>query len=127
MKWPGILCTLFVSAATALAQGPNQSAIQPTSLTPVAHESVLAPAEMVSDGDAGPGGTGDLAGTHQFDNFIGFISNPFFNIDPRALTALYPLTSATWFSTLPALPNGNIWIPPAGALTVAFSDGWRWA
>src|SRR5262249_12558616 len=68
-------------------------------------------------------GLGDgLAGTHDFDNFIGFMSNPLFNIDPRAVTELYPLTGATWVSPIPALPSGNIWIPPIAGLTVALSD-----
>jgi hypothetical protein len=45
-----------------------------------------------------------------------------FNIDPRAATEMMPITGWTWFSTSPALPNGNAWIVPSAALTVALSE-----
>jgi hypothetical protein len=37
-----------------------------------------------------------LTGNHHFDNFIGWISNPLQNIDPRALTELYPIFGSVW-------------------------------
>jgi hypothetical protein len=65
---------------------------------------------------------GFLAGTHDFDHFIGFMSNPLFNIDPRAVTELLPVTGFTWFEASRSLPNGNLWLVPGAAMTVALSE-----
>ncbi len=62
-----------------------------------------------------------FAGNHEFDNFIGFLSNPLQNIDPRAMTAIWPIYIGNWFTTTPALPDGNVHMPGAG-LYVALSD-----
>jgi hypothetical protein len=65
---------------------------------------------------------GRLSGNHNFDNFIGFMSNPVFNIDPRAVTELWPLFGSTWTSSIPALPSANIWIPGGAGINVALSE-----
>jgi hypothetical protein len=64
---------------------------------------------------------GLLNGTHKFDNFIGFMSNPIQNIDPRAVTEVWPMFGSTWFSGVPALPGGDAQIYGAG-LYLALSD-----
>jgi hypothetical protein len=127
MKWQGSLFALILLASAVFAQGPTQEPVYPLPLTHVAGEGVP---PLPDDGGApifsspcpGTSGGGPLSGTHDFDNFIGFMSNPLFNIDPRAVTELYPLTGQTWVEPIPALPSGNIWIPPVVGLTVALSD-----
>jgi hypothetical protein len=89
------------------------------SAQPVTGDSGAAPLYCAS---SGAGHSSCLPGTHDFDQFIGFMSNIAFNIDPRAVTELMPITGASWVSTIPALPNGNIWIPPGAALTLALSE-----
>jgi hypothetical protein len=64
---------------------------------------------------------GMLSGNHNFPNFINFISNPLQNIDPRAVTAIYPLFLGSWVSGPPALPDGNIQVY-GPASTVALSE-----
>ena len=64
---------------------------------------------------------GFLTGNHNFPNFINFISNPIQNIDPRAVTALYPIFESARASSVPALPNGDVQLYGAAA-TVALSD-----
>lgn len=62
-----------------------------------------------------------LSGNHDFANFIGFISNPLQNIDPRAVTALYPIFGSAWTSTIGPVPDGNFQLYGPG-ITVALSD-----
>src|SRR5262249_10930578 len=103
MKWQGSLFALILLASAGFAQGPTQEAVYPLPLTHAPGEGVT---PLPDDGGAplfscacqGTSWGGHLAGTHDFDNFIGFMSNPLFNIDPRAVTELYPLTGQTWVS-----------------------------
>ena len=71
--------------------------------------------------DAASRENGPLSGNHEFANFIGFISDPLQNIDPRAVTAIYPLFGNEWVGTAAPFPDatGQIYGP---ALTVALSD-----
>src|SRR5262245_56243418 len=46
-----------------------------------------------------------LASNRHFPNFIGFISNPLQNIDPRSLTQVVPIFGASWVVTTRALPD----------------------
>jgi len=64
---------------------------------------------------------GFLTGNHNFRNFINFISNPLQSIDPRAVTAIYPIYGSTWVTTSAPIPDGNIQLL-GPALTVALSD-----
>src|SRR5574341_2105128 len=99
MKWQGSLLALVLMSSQALAQEAS------------------APVTYFDAADTRPclfncnGGSlcDRMAGNHNFDNFIGFISNPLFNIDPRAVTALYPIFGKSWFSTSGALPEGDLW------------------
>jgi hypothetical protein len=60
-------------------------------------------------------------GDNEFPNFIGFISNPTLNLDPRALTQLWPVFSSTWASALPPVPGGDFQAYGAG-ISVALSE-----
>ena len=92
-------CTLIAAlwlSSTALALEPVQGAkdwIPPSGLTATVSETV------VYDGEPVRGARGFLDGNHGFDNFIGFMSNPEFNIDPR------PLPSSGLSSAVPGPPR----------------------
>jgi hypothetical protein len=71
-----------------------------------------------------PGGF--LTGNHNFPRFIGFMSNPIMNIEPRSVTELYPVFLANWASPFPPLPSGNAQLYAVGlnlALTERLSVG----
>src|SRR5262249_52565594 len=134
MKWQGSLFSLILLASTGFAHGRTLETANSLPLAPAVGDFVpsvpdhtSAPLDSCPCSASGLGNR--LAGTHDFDNFIGFMSNPLFNIDPRAVTELYPITGATWVNPIPALPSGNIWILPTAGLTVALSDrlavGWN--
>ncbi|HEV3080612.1 MAG TPA: hypothetical protein VGY66_12570 [Gemmataceae bacterium] len=125
MKWQWSFLAVLLLGSPGLAQQsqktPAEPGLVPNVLVddgprPDYHSSVL----PTSEEQTPPGGY--LDGTHEFDHFIGFMSNPLFNIDPRAVTELLPITGFTWFNTSPALPNGNLWLVPGAALTAALSD-----
>jgi hypothetical protein len=71
----------------------------------------------------GPADTrGDrLSGNHNFVNVINWVSNPLQNIDPRAVTAVYPLFLGTWVSNTPPVPNGDAQVY-GPAITIALSE-----
>lgn len=74
---------------------------------------------LISSVDIAP--ADPLAGNHRFDRFIGFMSNPTQNIDPRSMTALWPVFMANSVSSTPALPSADVQLYGAG-LTVALSE-----
>ena len=76
---------------------------------------------LVADAGLDGGNGGSASGLRGFSNFIGFMSNPVQNIDPRALTELYPIFGSVWTSTAGLLPSANAQVYGAG-LTVALSD-----
>ena len=49
------------------------------------------------------------------------MSNPLQNIDPRALTELYPIFGSAWVATVPPVPRGDFQVYRAG-LTIALSE-----
>jgi hypothetical protein len=66
------------------------------------------------------------AGTQGFSNFIGFMSNPLQNVDPRSLTQVWPLFLGAWTSEFGPLPSSDFQIYGAGinlALTERLSIG----
>jgi hypothetical protein len=65
--------------------------------------------------------SGRLVGNRKFSNFIGFLGNPLQNIDPRAVTEIYPIFGTSSFNTAGPLPGGNFQLYGAG-LTVALSE-----
>jgi hypothetical protein len=111
------LLALVLLTASAQAQTPPPATPMPA---PVDPWQVAPPS-----GAAGAAPTGSdngfLTGNHNFPNFINFVSNPLQNIDPRAVTALYPIFLSSWVSSVPAVPDGDIQLYGA-ALTVALSD-----
>ena len=62
-----------------------------------------------------------LRGNQSFQNFIGFMSNPTQNIDPRAVTESWPVFDTIHTSAIPALPSATAQVYGAG-LNVALSD-----
>ncbi len=66
-------------------------------------------------------GNGFLTGNHNFRNFIGYMSNPLFAIDPRSQTEMYPLFMSTSVKSFPALPTGSIQLYGAG-MNVAVTE-----
>jgi hypothetical protein len=78
--------------------------------------------EAIAEADRGNGnGRGFLTGDRGFQNFIGFMSNPQQNIDPRAVTELWPVFAGAWPSTSSFLPSGNMQVYGAG-LYLALSE-----
>lgn len=63
-----------------------------------------------------------LAGNHNFDNFIGFMSNPILNIDPRAVTELWPIWGVTRVSSTRVLPTVTVWPMPSAGINVAIGE-----
>jgi hypothetical protein len=87
-----------------------------------------APATVVEQngnfGDDSSGGF--LTSDRGFPNFIGFISNPTRNIDPRSLTQLFPIFTYAWTDPFRVIPNGQLSAYGAGldlALTERLSVG----
>ncbi len=118
MKWPGSLLALLVALSNGLAQDVPPLA---TGLP-----AILETAGSLPDGAApvfgSPGEQSTfLTGNHNFVNFIGFLSNPLQNIDPRAVTALYPIFGSAWTSEAGPVPSGDFQLYGPG-LTVALSD-----
>jgi hypothetical protein len=62
-----------------------------------------------------------LSGNHNFANFINWMSNPLSNIDPRAVTAVYPLFLGEWVSNTPPIPNADFQVY-GPAITIALSE-----
>jgi hypothetical protein len=121
MKCRWSLLVLVLLGPAALAQevapapaGPAAPVLFPTEMTGTTHVAFSRDGPEVAQG-------GPLSGNHDFANFIGFISNPVQNIDPRAVTAIYPIFGSSWFSTTPPIPEGDMQVYGA-ALTVALSE-----
>ena len=66
-------------------------------------------------------GEGRFASNRKFPNFIGWMSDPFENIDPRSLTQIQPIFGSFWLNTTQALPDANFQLygPP---ISVALTD-----
>ncbi len=119
MKWQLSLLMAILLTAPALAQEPPLATGSPmapvfvATETPDGHQSLIPNSpEAWSD---------RLSGNHNFVNFINWMSNPLQNIDPRAVTALYPLFGSSWVSHDAPIPNGDGQIYGV-ALTVALSE-----
>jgi hypothetical protein len=117
MKRYASLLAVLVIASPAFSQ-------EPATIVP----SVSAPSETIASSPSVFDGfvpssesNGFLTGNHNFPRFIGFVGNPLFNIDPRAVTEIVPLFDTVSVSTSRFLPDGNAQIY-GPAVTVALSD-----
>jgi hypothetical protein len=121
MKRTGGGLALLVLGCTELAQEPAPHAAVPADPFLVA-DVVPRPSQALCPAD-GPAGAErrPLAGNHNFRNFIGFMSNPLQNIDPRAVTAIYPIFGGAWLSNTFPVPDGDFQLY-GPALTVALSE-----
>jgi hypothetical protein len=76
-----------------------------------------------------------LSGNRNFPNFIGFMSNPVQNIDPRALTQIFPIYGISWMSSSPPVPDSmlqvvgpGVYIALSERLSVGLTQGaYAWA
>ncbi len=59
-----------------------------------------------SSGDDSSGGF--LTSDRGFPNFIGFVSNPTRNFDPRSLTQLWPIFTYAWTDPFRVIPSGQL-------------------
>src|SRR5262245_13710622 len=112
---------LMVLGSQVLAQEVLPESPAPTSPL-IISEDMTAPAQVYGPGDTSAHSHGGfLSGNHNFPDFIGWMSNPLQNIDPRAVTAIYPLFMSQWVSTAPPIPSGDFQVygPP---ITIALSD-----
>jgi hypothetical protein len=121
MKWRLCLLVLVLIGSPAMTQEPAAASLDAKALLLTPGE-MAGPSQAMSTVDGPPASEGGmLAGNHNFANFIGFMSNPLQSIDPRSLTAIYPLFLGTWVSNDPPVPNadGQVYGP---AVTVALSE-----
>jgi hypothetical protein len=117
MKRPGSLLLICLFASSAAAQ--EQTTIAPSSPSLV----TLQTSESSVEGLTGGGRTASdpLSGNHNFPNFINWVSNPLASIDPRAVTAVYPLFGSCWASASPPIPSSDLQLY-GPALTIALSE-----
>jgi hypothetical protein len=111
-----LILILLTSRAAALEPQPAVPASTNTEVLPggIANAPQVT---MFEDGSVGD----RLAGNHAFPNFIGFISNPLQNIDPRAVTEIYPIFGSAWTKEAGPVPASDFQLYGAG-LTIALSD-----
>jgi hypothetical protein len=121
--------TLTMSASIAAAQGGLGAPVLPQPTAPIITESSVAPYAPQTSTlsglglfDFGRGSSGFLTGNHDFDRFIGFMSNPIQSIDPRAVTEIWPMfSSASANGNGPILAEANAQAYGAG-IYIALSD-----
>jgi len=126
MKWQWSLLSLTLLGSPALAQEARPGT--PVQVAPVAAPVAMDQPMLVdsnptlfSELSAGQKPGGFLTSNANFPNFIGFLSNPIQNIDPRSLTEFYPIFFSNWPSAFRPLPSGDVQLYGAG-LTVAVTD-----
>jgi hypothetical protein len=104
----------------ALAQQPPDPSVPTTPVFPPGNATASPSGWHAEEGVVGEGG-GFLTGNHSFPNFINFISNPLQSIDPRAVTAIYPIFGSEWVSNASPIPNGDFQLY-GPAITIALSE-----
>jgi hypothetical protein len=95
MRCSWTLLILALVGAPATAQEPVTVAAPPSSTAVFPGDLACAPQVTMPDGGSAEG---RLAGNHAFPGFIGFLSNPLQNIDPRAVNEIYPIFGSAWTS-----------------------------
>jgi len=66
-------------------------------------------------------GADPLSGNHNHVHFINWMSNVFENIDPRAVTAIYPIFGSAWVKNSAPIPDSDFQVY-GPTLTIALSD-----
>ncbi len=119
MKWQWSVLLPALLAPPGLAQEPRPTAATP----PVPAFATFEMPTCCPDPCPCPADTtGDrLSGNHKFPNFTNWLSDPLQNIDPRAVTAIYPIFGSEWVSNTPPVPNGDFQLY-GPAITIALSD-----
>jgi hypothetical protein len=118
MRWALLVLSLTVSAVPAQQPMAGASALSaPAVVSGVEADSSM---NLFPEGGSSSSG-GAFSGNHNFRNFIGFVSNPLQSIDPRAVTAVYPLFGSAWVDTRAPFPDGNFQLY-GPAMTVALSE-----
>lgn len=117
MWWTFLLLAIGVSLAPAQQPVVGES----PSAKPIVVSSVESDSTLPLFADAGQPRGGAFSGNHNFQNFIGFVSNPLESIDPRAVTAIYPIFGSAWLQTPAPLPDGNFQVY-GPAMSVALTD-----
>src|SRR5262249_10552074 len=121
-RWSVLLLAALASRASSQDVVPAPH-VQAFPVIPPPEVSWHEPSYLPAEGTAG--GQGDLlSGNHNFPNFIGFMSDPIQSIDPRAVTAIYPIFGAAWTSADPPLPPARILVaaPPTTVAPAAPSS-----
>jgi hypothetical protein len=121
MRWAWSLVVLTLASSHGICQEPSAAVPVSTSSLPCSSESPVVSEECFADDYTSGRTQGGLAGNHSFSNFVGFVSNPLQNIDPRSVTAIYPIFGAAWVNNAAPIPNGDFQ-GYGPALTVALSD-----
>ena len=131
MKWRWSLLAAALLSTQGLAQDALPTTSEPGSNAPVSNPvtAPLTPAGMapltapvLEDCCCNGKDSGFLTGNRNFQNFIGFISNPLQSIDPRAVTEICPLYLNNWISTgVKLIPGGDAQVT-GPMLSVAVSD-----
>jgi hypothetical protein len=123
MRWQWGLLSLFLLTSSGFAQEAIKKPLDSGDAAPInvdlqKSSPAVFPSCAAGESDA-PGGF--LDGNHHFDNFIGFMSNPLQNIDPRAATEVIPLYESGWITSRGALASGNLQVVGPG-INVALSE-----
>lgn len=121
MKWQ-TSCSLLlvVVAAPAMAQETIKKPIDSKESAP-AYQEIFQPAPNVNFQSDSGDIRDPLAGDRDFQNFIGFVSNPTLSLDPRALTQIWPVFGDANFTGRRRFEGGTAHSYGAG-LSVALSE-----
>jgi hypothetical protein len=121
MKWQWGLVVVALTATGVSAQGHLPASTGPSAQGFAAGEALGSPDALFPADQPAANRPDPLAGNHNFPNFINFMSNPLQSIDPRAVTAIYPIFGSAWFSAPAPLPDGDAQLY-GPAITVALSE-----
>jgi hypothetical protein len=119
LRWSALIFAL--ASCQIHAQGTGD--LLPATAAPVfgTGDTAVLPGDAFTPAGPGRADSGFLTGNHAFPNFINFVSNPLQSIDPRAVTAIYPIFGSAWVSNASPVPDGNFQLY-GPALTVALSE-----
>lgn len=122
--WSLLLSPLLASQVCGQALAPPTASPTPSApivVIPEGSQPVDSGPGVFTPGEMNAASSRSASDTGGFSNFIGFVSDPVQNIDPRAINELYPIFGSTWTSSAGVLPGADAQIYGAG-LTVALSD-----